>query len=182
MDDKLQGAVDVLLEELAEQEKQSAETKRTINALMRRMGKSPMFDDVTVNDNLRAKVRADEYYTKPLATAVTMFLQRRREPVTTQEILKGLVQGGFEFKGWKEEDRLRLLASSMGKNTKYFHRVPSGAFGLVEWYNLEDHKQEELETNTEGHKPAVKKAAAGAAHSSEIPVAEGKSNGQEKSK
>jgi hypothetical protein len=36
--------------------------------------------------------------------------------------------------GWKKEGRLRSLAMSLAKNTVTFHRLPSGAFGLVEWY------------------------------------------------
>jgi hypothetical protein len=177
MEDKLQGAIEVLMDELEEQEKQVADTKRTINALLRRTGQAPKFDDPTATEGSRLKIRRDEYYTKPLATAVQMFLHRRREPATAQEIMQGLQQGGFEFKGWKEDDRLRLLASSIGKNTKAFHKVPSGAFGLVEWYDLQD--QDETE---EDPKPTAKRAAAASAGATDIPEAEGKSTGEEKKK
>jgi hypothetical protein len=165
MDERLQGAVEVLLEELAGQEKQVAETKKMINGLMRRMGQEPRFDEAALSDGPGFKIRTDAYYTKPLATAVQMFLQQRREPATAQEILRGLLQGGFEFKGWKEEDRLRLLASSIGKNTKTFHKVPNGAFGLAEWYDLKEEEE----------KPAKAPAATPA---EEIPPVGGKTAAQ----
>src|SRR5579864_1895280 len=123
MSDKLRGAVEVLLEQLGEQQRQVTETKNTINALLRRMGEAQMFDDTQAAEGSALRVRADEYYTKPLATAVTMFLKRRNQPATPQEILSGLEKGGFDFKGlgWKDNDRLRILSSSMAKNTKAFH-------------------------------------------------------------
>ncbi len=136
MDDKLSGAVEVLMEQLSEQQKQVADTKRTINALLRRMGKDQMFEDTLAESIYSVKVRADEYYAKPFATAAQMFLQRRKQAVSGDEILKGLEQGGFDFDamGWRENDRLRSLAISLAKNNKVFHRLPNGTFGLVEWY------------------------------------------------
>src|SRR6185437_8149688 len=176
MSDKLRAAVDVLLEELEGQQRQITETKNTINALLRRIGDQPMFEDTQAASGAGFKVRADEYYTKPLATAVTMFLKRRNQPASAQEILAGLEQGGFDFKGlgWKDNDRLRILSSSVAKNTKAFHKLPGGsAFGLVEWYDLKPQEEGESEQTL---KPSAKAAAAG-----ESPEAEGKSTGTEKS-
>ena len=173
MSDKLRGAVDVLLEELEGQQKQVNETKSTINALLRRMGEPLMFEDTQNTEGMGFKVRADEYYTKPLATAVTMFLKRRHQPASTQEILAGLEQGGFDFKtlGWKDSDRLRILASSIAKNTKSFHKLPGGnAFGLVEWYDLKDVEEE----------PTAENKTAKVAPAADIPVVEGKSGDKEK--
>jgi hypothetical protein len=39
------------------------------------------------------------------------------------------------LQGWKEKDRLRLLASSLAKNTAKFHRLPNGSYGLLSWYD-----------------------------------------------
>jgi len=147
MDERISGAIDVLLEQLAEQEKAVAETKRTINSLQRSVGKEPMFEEVE-SERRSLRVRRDEYYAKPFATAAQMYLQRRKEASTPDEILKGLEQGGFDFKslGWRENDRLRSLAISLSKNNKVFHKLPNGTFGLAEWYpdvRREDDSNEE---------------------------------------
>lgn len=190
MSDKLRDAVSVLLEQLEDQQKQVVETKNTINALLRRMGDEPMFDDVESAQGIGFKIRSDEYYTKPLATAVTMFLKRRNQPAGLQEILAGLQQGGFDFKrlGWKDSDRLRILASSVAKNTKVFHRVPGGTFGLIEWYDLEREEPEDRQATPTAKSAIVSKAAkvakvakAAAAGANGIPTADGKSTAKEQS-
>src|SRR5258708_25900258 len=103
MDEKLSAAVDVLLEQLKEQGKTVADTKRTINALLRQMNKEPLFQDTLPESIYNVKVRRDEYYGKPFATAAHLFLQRRKEAMSGEEILKGLEEGGFHCArlGWK---------------------------------------------------------------------------------
>jgi hypothetical protein len=50
--------------------------------------------------------------------------------------MEALERGGFDFKatGWKTSDRLRMVALSLAKNNKYFHKLPNNTFGLWEWY------------------------------------------------
>ena len=135
MDERISGAIEVLVEQLAEQEKRVAETKRTINGLLQSVGESPAFDDVESSTS-SLKVRRDEFYGKPFATAAQLYLQRRKQACTSDEIMKGLEQGGFDFRltEWKEKDRLRSLAISLAKNNKVFHKLPNGTFGLTDWY------------------------------------------------
>ncbi len=134
MDQKLSAAVEVLVAQLNEQMKQVADTKSTINALLRSMGKEPMFSDVSVEQ--ASAIRPDLFYGKPLATAAQLFLQRRGQACRAEEILRGLEQGGFDFRPleWEEDDRLRSLSISLAKNTKVFHRLPNGTFGLLSQY------------------------------------------------
>jgi hypothetical protein len=136
MNDKLNGAIEVLLEQLADQVKQVAETKKMINLLRQRMNEEPLFTDVSVEDTGAGPVRADQYYGKALATAAQEYLERRKQACSADEILKGLEQGGFDFDalGWKE-NRMRSLAMSLAKNTKAFHRLPNGFYGLITWYD-----------------------------------------------
>jgi hypothetical protein len=75
-----------------------------------------------------------------LATSVEEFLENRKKTTGDQacapsEILAALEAGGFDFKaqGWKDDDRLRSLAVTLGKNPK-FHRLPNGTYGLLSWY------------------------------------------------
>jgi hypothetical protein len=134
MDDKLSGAVEVLTAQLNDQMKQVADTKSTINALLRSMGKEPMFQDVSAEQV--SAIRPDLFYGKPLATAVQEYLKRRNQACGADDILRGLEQGGFDFRSvsWKEADRLRSLSISLAKNSVTFHRLPNGTFGLLSWY------------------------------------------------
>jgi hypothetical protein len=63
-------------------------------------------------------------------------LERRKQACSPEEILRGLEQGGFDFRalGWKDDDRLRSLSISLAKNNQKFHKLPNGMFGLVTWY------------------------------------------------
>jgi len=137
MKEKLNAAIDVLIEQLQQQVQQVAETKKMINSLRQRMGEEPLYPDVSPESVVGGGSRRDLYYGKPLATAAQMYLERRKQACEAEEILNGLEQGGFDFAalGWKEKDRLRSLAMSLAKNTKTFHRLPNGSFGLLSWYD-----------------------------------------------
>lgn len=137
MKKKLSAAVDVLLEELEKQVQQVAETKNTINALLAASGESPRFEDVEAEKIGGGTIQRAQFYGKPLATAVTEFLQIRKHVCTAEEILAGLEEGAFDFKaqGWKDKLRLRGLAISLAKNSQTFHKLPDGSFGLVNWYD-----------------------------------------------
>jgi hypothetical protein len=135
VNDKLSAAIEVLVDQLEQQLLEVSETKKMINALLQRMGQEPMFAD-TAEQAAGGPVRADQYYGKPLATAAQEYLERRKQACSADEILKGLEQGGFDFDalGWKE-NRMRSLAMSLAKNTRAFHRLPNGSFGLLSWYD-----------------------------------------------
>lgn len=136
---KLKDAIEVLLEQLNEQEREVRETKKTINMLSRRMGEEMQFPDVDdIQASIGGAIRPDEYYGKQILTAVQMYLERgNRRARSGEEILAALVQGGFDFaaQGWKDNDRLRSLAIALGKNPQMFHRLPNSTFGLRVWYD-----------------------------------------------
>jgi hypothetical protein len=112
-----------------------ADTRRTINSLCRSLGEKPRYAEEEPS-TARATGRPDQYYGKPLASAVREYLDSRGQACAAREILEGLKAGGFDFdaQGWKATDHLRLLASSLAKNTATFLRLPSGTFGLRSWY------------------------------------------------
>jgi hypothetical protein len=139
---KLEGAIEALLEELQNQLDQVADTKRTINTLCRRIGKEPQFPEVATESvgSASIRIRPDQFYGRPLATSVEEFLENRKratgdQACTPNDILAGLEAGGFHFKaqGWKDNDRLRAMSITLGKNPK-FHRLPNGTYGLISWY------------------------------------------------
>jgi len=135
-DERLRGAVEVLMEDLQAQLRKVAETKRMINSLSSRLGDEAPFPLDEDEGASIAAGRPDAYYGKPFATAAQMLLQARRRACSAAEILDGLERGGFDFKatGWREGDRLRMVALSLAKNNKYFHKLPNNSIGLLEWY------------------------------------------------
>jgi hypothetical protein len=135
MSERLAAAIEELEEHLAQQQAEVADTKKMINSLRKRMNLEPLYTDVSVEGI--GSIRPDQYYGKPLATAASDFLERRKRACSAEDILRGLIDGGFDFDAieWKEKDRLRLLASSLAKNNVKFHRLPQGQFGLLDWYD-----------------------------------------------
>lgn len=138
MNDKIAGAIEVLLEKLEQQKRAVIDTKKVINSLRISDGEQPLFTDAELqtSDSDIGPSRADIYYGKGAVTACREFLEWRNRPCTTEEILKGLQLGGFDFAaaGWKDNLRLRGLAIVLGKNSGIFHRLPSDRFGLLAWY------------------------------------------------
>ena len=68
---KLKDAIEVLLEQLREQEREALETKKTINMLSRRMGEEMPFADIDDSQtSIGGAIRPDEYYGKQLLSAV----------------------------------------------------------------------------------------------------------------
>lgn len=135
---ELSPAVESLRNQLREQEAEVSETKKMINALLRRMGDDPEFPDVQVGQlPLHGAMRPDLYYGKGFATAAQEFLERRKQACSAEEIMGALEQGGFDFKtlSWKDKKNWpRLTAISLAKNNQKFHKLPNGTFGLLSWY------------------------------------------------
>ncbi len=135
MPDELAPAVAALQIKLGEQQKAVSETKKTINMLLKMMGQDPAYRDD--EDEPSGIIRADQYYGKGLATAAQEYLTMRKQACQPEEILRGLLAGGFDFDviGWKEADRVRSLSMSLAKNVAKFHRLKNGSFGLKSWYD-----------------------------------------------
>lgn len=148
MSDRLSGAVEELEIQLQEQLQEVSNTKKLINSLLKRTGQPPRYPDTSVET--AGPIRKDVYYGKPLATAVQMVLERMGGAATAADILKALEEGAFDFRPlkWTDAMRLRNLAISMAKNTKAFHKLPNGTFGLISWYDaatINASKQEKAE-------------------------------------
>lgn len=143
MADELGPAVAILQGKLEEQLQAVADTKRTINMLMKMSGQDPMYPDSDAERS--GAVRADQFYGKGLTKCAAEYLGMRRQACQSDEIYRGLKAGGFDFatQGWSGDDRdmVRSLAMSLSKNTGAatgkFHRLKNGSFGLRAWYDAE---------------------------------------------
>lgn len=141
MTDELGPAVAALQRKLEEQIQSVADTKRTINMLMKMSGQDPMFPDSDAERS--GAVRADQFYGKGLTKSAAEYLAMRQQACQADEIYRGLKAGGFDFEtqGWQGDDRdmVRNLAMSLSKNTGAatgkFHRLKNGSFGLRAWYD-----------------------------------------------
>lgn len=158
MSDRLNAAIEELQSQLEDQLREVAETKKTINLLCKRAGREPLHMDVAVEQV--GSLRPDQFYGKPLSTAAQEYLERRKQASSAEDIMRGLEQGGFDFRAldWKEKDRFRLFVTSLAKNTKTFHRLPNGTFGLLSWYDQAMLKRAEKQSKNgteEGADPAV---------------------------
>jgi len=138
MADELGPAVTALQRKLDEQLQAVADTKRTINMLLKMSGQDALYPDA--DSERSGTVRADQFYGKGLATSAAEYLALRKQACQPEEIMRSLESGGFDFDvmGWQEDDRLRSLAISLAKNTGAggkFHRLKNGSFGLRSWYD-----------------------------------------------
>ncbi len=135
MSEKVEGAIEVALAQIAELEREAAEHKKTVNGLCKLLSRPPMFPDV--GSSTSTILREDEFYGKPLATAVQEVLDRRKMSgqgsATVNDIYDMLVRGGFHFATKNAENAKRNLYQNLGKNSK-FHKLPNGTYGLTEWY------------------------------------------------
>src|SRR5262245_35595599 len=91
-----------------------------------------------------AGIVGGEFYGQPLATVVRKILEKRRiaqqGPASVAEIYDAMLMGDYAFETKNTEKAKSTLRISLTKNP-LFHRLPSGTYGLREWYPaLKDRK------------------------------------------
>lgn len=82
--------------------KQASDIKKAINQLLVLNDEPIRYQDTDVEIKGRIPVAPDEFFGKPLATAVRDFLKRRGQAVPLVEIYEALKQGGFRV-WWRRE-------------------------------------------------------------------------------
>ena len=130
----LQATYELYEKKLQDLFNQVAETKKMLNALAKDMGKTEIpYSDVSTESSAGSiKIKPDQFYNRPLATAVREFLELKDEATHWSEILKALREGGFILgKGKQAEDEARLTVL---RNTTNFVLIGDNYFGLKEKY------------------------------------------------
>lgn len=140
MADEFSSAITALRQKLSEQHRNVADTKRSINLLLKMAGREPEYTED--DDPSSSSMRPDQFYGKGLASSAAEYLAMRKQACQPAEIVRALEMGGFDFDmlPWKQDDRLRSFAISLAKNTGIagkFHRLKNGSFGLRSWYDAE---------------------------------------------
>jgi hypothetical protein len=138
MREEMKPAIDALLVDLADQEKQVTDTKLLINRLCVRSGMEPMFPDAAVASSAVGSIRPDSFYGKVLNTAAREYLEMRRSanlgPATPREVYEALVKGGYAPETKDETNAIISVRATLRKNSSVFHRLPNGTYGLLSWY------------------------------------------------
>ena len=140
MTDAFAPAIAALQGDLRDLERKTREIKNTINVLCKHAGAAEMYPNLANEDGATqvSGIKADTFYGKTQATAAREYLDMRKAsnqgPATPREIHDALVQGGFQFETNVEANRMVGLRSNLRKNSKTFHRLPNGQYGLLAWY------------------------------------------------
>lgn len=131
--------IELIQKQIAELDQDLLQKKRMVNDLCGLVDRPPLYDDADLaSRSATTATRPDEYYGKPLATAVRMVLEKRQAAnlgaATVPEIYDEMSRGGYHFTASTEDNNKRALYTSLGKNTTTFHKLPNGTYGLREWY------------------------------------------------
>lgn len=192
MENAFAPAIAALQAELAQLERKSRELKGTINVLCKHAGQPEIYANIEAEAGAAtvAGIKADTFYGKTIATAAREYLDMRKAsnlgPATPREIYETLVEGGFVFEAKSKDIAMVSLRNNLRKNSKTFHRLPNGQYGMLSWYpnakaakpsasgnGDEEDSEEEIEAEVEADTPADAKSATGtkpAAESSEAPA------------
>jgi hypothetical protein len=144
-DDAVQKTIELVNAQIADLDRQLGEKKRMVNDLCKLAGRPAVYADADlIGSSVSLSTRPDEYYGKPLATVVTMILEKRNAArlgaAAVNEIYDEMVTGGFGFGGKNDDNNKRGLYISLGKNTSTFHKLPNGTYGLLKWYDVKESK------------------------------------------
>lgn len=139
MDEQFAPAIAALQKKLSGIEDEARAIKSSINTLCSVAGAPPMY---VIEDESSASVitniQADTFYGKTIGGAAREYLEMRRRanmgPASTREVFDALVKGGFQFDTANDNNAMISLGSTMRKNSKMFHKLPNGKYGLLSWY------------------------------------------------
>jgi hypothetical protein len=159
MSNHIEKTIEDLKSKLQEHEKKAIETKKLINQLSAYAGLPVPYQDADLQlSGGGMTVRRNAYFGRPLATCIREFLEMRKGaghgPAALEAIFEALKEGGYDLetisaKG--ETEQKRGVAISMAKNTQNFLRLPTGDWGLVEWFpNVKKRKSADNAGKTEG--------------------------------
>jgi hypothetical protein len=162
----LDQAIDEIVAKITALENEIRDQKKTVNTLCAVAGRDELYQLDAPEEAVPNRVRPDQFYGQPLATAVRTILDMRKQQnlgaATINEIFDALTKGGYTFNTKTDDVGRASLRNSLSKNTVTFHKLPNGRFGLLSWYpnakptkaatagNGAVEEEEEIETATEG--------------------------------
>jgi hypothetical protein len=137
-DEHVSRTIELVQGQVLNLEQELAEKRRMVNGLCGLIGRAPVYANVEPAPGASVGIRGDEFYGKPLSSAVRSILEKRAAAglwaATLDEIFDAMLQGGFKFEAKNAGTAKRSLAISLSKNAVTFHKLPNGTIGLTEWY------------------------------------------------
>jgi hypothetical protein len=134
----LDQAIEEMVTDIGKLETDIRDKKKTVNTLCGVAGREAMYTLDTPEEAVPSRIRPDQFYGQPLASAVRTILEMRKQQnlgaAQVGEIYEGLTKGGYQFQTKNEEVARASLRNSLAKNTVTFHKLPNGRFGLLSWY------------------------------------------------
>jgi len=147
-DEKVQSALEVLMDRVVRSEAATADLKRAVNALASSEGMQPIYQEVSEPSRVGVSVRPDEFanQTTP-SSAARAFLKLRGHAATVDDIYDAITRGGF---GCSKDvkDTKAAIRIALGKDPS-MKRLPNGSYGLLEWYPALKREREAEEEQAE---------------------------------
>jgi len=140
MTDAFAPAIAALQNELRSLEAKIRETKGAINVLCRHAGMAELYQNIEqeIGGAAIATIKADTFYGKTIGTAAREYLDMRKAsglgPATAKDIFDALKKGGLQFDTANDTNAQISLGNTLRKNSRIFHRLPNGQYGLLAWY------------------------------------------------
>lgn len=157
MKDALELAIAELQNRLAVKLKEASGIKIAINQLCVASGKQSLYEDVEGDKVVGVgAVRTDQFFNKPLATAVREFLEMKDSTAPVEEIYETLKKGGYDFGRGSEENHKRGLKISFGKNPLFTYVKSNNTYGLAKKYGIKRKEKPEQPPANETRKPGKK--------------------------
>jgi hypothetical protein len=139
MSEHVERTIEMVQGQIAQLEQQLLEKKRMVNSLCHLAGKPAVYEVEELAGPTLASIRPDQFYGKTLTDAAREIFERRKRAglgaTAVSEIYDVLVDGGYHFQAKNEANAKRTLYQILGKQPDIFHRLPSGHYGLREWYS-----------------------------------------------
>lgn len=135
MDPDLKAGIDALYKRLNPLMEKEKMYKKLINEMSVEAGAPAPFPDVdSMSSAGVTNILPDQFFGKPLFTAVKEYLKMKGRAAPAREIFDALKQGGYEFTG-AEKLQYRGFTISLSKyGGKLIYVKPSDSWGLPEFY------------------------------------------------
>lgn len=126
-----------LIEQMLQDYRRKAADLRAERRVLESLAKRLNYDLTGLDDSeegagpKQLSLKSDQFFGMTQTGAVAEFLRLKGKPATMEEILASLKAGGLEITG---KDPKMNLYTQLLRATKRFVKLPSGEFGLLEWY------------------------------------------------
>ena len=134
----LDQAIDEIVADIAKLEAQIREKKTTVNTLCGVASRPLMYQIDAPEVAAPTRIRSDQFYGQPLASAVRTVLEMRKQQnlgaAQVGEIYDALIRAAIIFRQRTRRSRVSRCGTHSSKNTVTFHKLPGGRFGLLSWY------------------------------------------------